>query len=136
MDDLSFAETRVGLCSLKIKQCSGLKIIHTRFLKTGAEVRAERLTYIHLQIITPHLCSSNHLEVRSGHTVTQVSLLDPNNFRPIAAVPALKIFQRAVHKQIYKHLRTHKLQYYPLISLVFDLVIQMQLVIWMYRTSY
>ena len=47
VDDFSFAETRVELCSLKIKKYSGLKNIHTRFLKTGAEVRAERLTYIY-----------------------------------------------------------------------------------------
>ena len=46
VDDFSFAETRVELCSLKIKKSSGLKNIHTRFLKTGAEVLAERLTDI------------------------------------------------------------------------------------------
>ena len=74
-----------------------------------------RALNIHLQLITPHLCSSNRPEVRSGHTDTQVSSSDPNNFRPIAAVPAVKIFERAVHKQLYKHLKTHKLQYYPLI---------------------
>ena len=45
MDDFSFAEIRVE--SLKIKKSSGLKNIHTQFLKTGAEVLAERLTYIY-----------------------------------------------------------------------------------------
>ena len=47
VDDFSFAETRVELCSLKKKKSSGLKNIHARFLKTGAEVRAECLTYIY-----------------------------------------------------------------------------------------
>ena len=47
VDDFSFAKIRVELCSLKIKKSSGLKNIPTRFLKTGAEVRAERLTYIY-----------------------------------------------------------------------------------------
>ena len=47
VDNFSFAEIRVELCSLKIKKSSGLKNIHTRFLKTGAEVLAERLTYIY-----------------------------------------------------------------------------------------
>ena len=87
------------LSSLKIKKSSGLKNIHTRFLKTGADVLAELLTYIYnlsLRTVTPlH---------KSG------SLSDPSNFRPIAGVPAvMKIFERAIHKQIYKHLTTHKL---------------------------
>ena len=47
VDNFSFVKIRVELCSLKIKKSSGLKIIHTGFLKTGAEVRAERLTYIY-----------------------------------------------------------------------------------------
>ena len=42
VDDFSFAKIRVELCLLKIKKSSGLKNIHTRFLKTGAEVRAEQ----------------------------------------------------------------------------------------------
>ena len=38
------------------------------------------------------------------------SVSDPNNFRPIFVLPVvMKIFERAVHSQIYKHLSTNKL---------------------------
>ena len=35
---------------------------------------------------------------------------DPNNFRPISVLPVvMKIFERAIHKQLYDHLVTNKL---------------------------
>ena len=115
VDEFSFTKISVDfvkkeLSSLKIKKSSGLKNIHTRFLKTGADVLAEPLTYIYNLSLRTSIVPT----AWKSATVTPLhksgSLSDPNNFRPIAVVPAvMKIFERAKHKQIYKHLTTHKL---------------------------
>ena len=115
VDEFSFTKISVDfvkkeLSSLKIKKSSGLKSIHTRFLKTGADVLAEPLTYIYNLLLRTSIVPT----AWKSATVTPLdksgSLSDPNNFRPIAVVPAvMKIFERAIHKQIYKHLTTRKI---------------------------
>ena len=98
MDDFSFAKIRMELCSLKIKKSSGLKNIHTRFLKTGAEIRAERLTYIYSKSLPTSVLPTAWKSAVVTPLHKSGSSSDPNNFRPIAAVPAVKIFEQAVHK--------------------------------------
>ena len=103
---------RKELSSLKVNKCSGLKDINTRFLKNGAGVLAAPLPYIfslslHTAII--------HRSWKCA-TVTPLhkygSASHPNNFRPISVLPVvMKIFERAVHSQIYQHLSTNKLLY-------------------------
>ena len=44
--DISVDFVRKELSSLKVNKSSGLKDIHTRFLKTGADVLAAPLTHI------------------------------------------------------------------------------------------
>ena len=89
---------------------SGLKDIHTRFLKAGADILAAPLTYIF------NLSLHSAIKPRSWKcaTVTPLhkdgSVSDPNNFRPISVLPVvMKIFEQAVHSQIYQHLSTNKL---------------------------
>ena len=101
---------RKELSSLKVNKSSGLKDIHTRFLKTRADVIAAPLTY------TLNLLLRTAIIRRSwkSATVTPLhkdgSINDPNNFRPISFLPVvMKIFERAVHSQIYQHLSSNKL---------------------------
>ena len=95
---------------MKVNKSSGLKDIHTRFLKTGADVLAAPLTYIfnlslHTAIIPRPWKSATVTPLHKDGSVS-----DPNNFRPISVLPVvMKIFERAVHSQIYQHLSTNKL---------------------------
>ena len=106
VDDLSFTEisedfVKKELSSLKIKKSSGLKNIHTRFLKTGADV-LEPLTYIYKLSLRTSIVPTAWKSATDTLLHKSGSLSDPNNFRPIAVVPAVaKIFEWAIHKQIY-----------------------------------
>ena len=109
-NDVSVDFVRKELSSLKVNKSSGLRDIHTPFLKTGADVLAAPLTYIF------NLSLHNAIIPRSWKcaTVTPLhkdgSVSDPNNFRPISVLPVvMKIFNRAVRSQIYQHLSTNKL---------------------------
>ena len=108
--DTSVDFVRKELSSLKVNKSSGLKDIHTRFLKTRADVLAAPLTYIfnlslHTAIIPRPWKSATLTPLHKDGSVS-----DPNNFRPISVLPVvMKIFERAVQSQIYQHLSTNKL---------------------------
>ena len=108
--DIQVSFVRKELSSLCVNKSSGLKDIHSRILKVGSNVLAAALTHIF------------NLSIRCGEiprswkaaTVTPLhksgSHCDPNNFRPISVLPVvMKIFERAIHKQLYDHLVTNKL---------------------------
>ena len=107
--DIPVSFVRKELSSLCVNKSSGLKDIHSRILKVGSSVLATPLTHIF------------NLSIHSGEiprswkaaTVTPLhksgSHSDPNNFRPISVLPVMKIFERAIHKQLYDHLVKNKL---------------------------
>ena len=108
--DISVDFVRKELSSLRVNKSSGLKDIHSRILKVGANILAAPLTHI-------YNLSTQRGEIPNSWkaaTVTPLhkggSLSDPNNFRPISVLPAvMKILERAIHKQLYEHLMTNKL---------------------------
>ena len=88
VDDFSFTEISVNfvkkeLSSLKIKKSSGLKNIHTRFLKAGADVLAEPLTYIYNLSLRTSIVPTDWTSATVTPLRKSGSLSDPNNFRPI-----------------------------------------------------
>lgn len=121
--DVDVDFVREQLSSLKVKKSSGMKDIHTRFLKTGADVLAAPLTYIlNLSLHTATMPSSwKSAAVTLLHK--NGSMSDPNNFRPICVLPVvMKIFERAVHQHIY-HQRSSKNVHSHSFNLDLDLVI-------------
>ena len=110
LKDILVDIVRKELFSLKVNKSSDLKDIHTRFLKTGADILAAPLTYIfNLSLHTAIIPRSWKCP-----TVTPLhkdgSVSDPNNFRPTSVLQVvIKIFERAVPSQIYQHLPTNKL---------------------------
>ena len=110
--DIPVSFVRKELSSLRVNKSSGLKDIHSHLLKVGSNVLAAPLTHIF------------NLSIRSGEihvprswktaTVTPLhksgSHCDLNNYRPISVLPVvMKIFERAIHKQLYDHLVKNKL---------------------------
>ena len=98
------------LSSLCVNKSSGLKDIRSRILEVGSNVLAAPLTHIF------------NLSIRCGEiprswkaaTVTPLhksgSHCDPNNFSPFFVLPVvMKIFECAIHKQLYNHLVKNKL---------------------------
>ena len=91
------------LSSLCVKS-SGLKDIHLCMLKVYSNVLATPLTHIfNLSIHCDQIPRS-----WKAATVTPLnksgSHCDPNNFRPISVLTVvMKIFERAIHKQLYDH---------------------------------
>ena len=80
--DVDVDFVREQLSSLKVKKSSGMKDIHTRFLKTGADVLAAPLTYIlNLSLHTATMPSSwKSAAVTLLHK--NGSMSDPNNMCP------------------------------------------------------
>lgn len=103
-ENISADFVRKALSSLRVKKASGMTI-PTRLLKDGAEILAGPLAFIY------------NLSLKSGSiptewksaTVTPIhkgdKTCDPTNYRPISVLPAvMKIFEKAVHRQLYDHL--------------------------------
>ena len=104
--DISVDFVRKELSSLRVNKSSGLKDIHSRRCQ-----RSSSPTYSHLYL---SLQRSEIPKSWKSAIVTPLhksrSLLYPNNFRPISVLPVvMKIFERAIHKQLYDHLTTNKL---------------------------
>ena len=98
------------LSSLRVNKSSGIKGIDTRILKTGCNFVAPPLTHI----FNLSLQSGQILKKWKSAIVTPLlkarSFSDPTNYRPISVLAVvMKIFERAVHKQVYDHLTTNKL---------------------------
>jgi hypothetical protein len=85
--DITVDFVRKELSSLKMKKSSGLKDIHTRLLKLGADVLASPLTYI----FNISLRTTIIPRTWKYATVTPLhksgSKLDHNNYRPISVLP-------------------------------------------------
>ena len=110
LKDISVDFVRKELSSLRVNKSSGLKDIHSRILKAGASVLAPPLTHIYnLSLQRSEIPKSWKSAIVTPLHKSR-SLLYPNNFRPISVLPVvMKIFERAIHKQLYDHLTTNKL---------------------------
>ena len=98
------------MSSLCVNKSSGLKDIRSRILEVGSNVLAAPLTHIFNLSI---LCG----EIPRSWKAATVTLLhksgshcDLNNFSLFSVLPVvMKIFECAIHKQLYDHLVKNKL---------------------------
>ena len=102
--------TRKELKNLQLHKATGIDGIGSRLLKEGADELAEPLTYLYNLSIKTSKVPEDWKQAK----VTPIYKEGPSNlqenYRPISVIPTImKIFERAVHDQLYQYLTRLKL---------------------------
>ena len=98
------------LKNLDSKKATGLDNIPCKLLKLAADIVSPSLTHIFNCSIKTGIFPSNWKLAKVTHFFFKGAKLDANNYRPISVIPAVaKIFEKAIHDQLYEYLNTNNL---------------------------
>ena len=108
--NISTEFVRNQLCNLQTNKSSGLDNIHTRFFKVGASVLAEPLTMMFNLSLSTNRIPAEWKTAKVTPLFKSGDTTDPENYRPISVLPVVcKIFERAIHDQLYSYLRHNRI---------------------------
>ena len=107
---VSVAFVRAQLRRLKVGKAVGLDNIPARLLKDTAEAVAKPLKIIINASLQSGRVPDDSMAARVIPLFKKGKAEDMDNYRPISILPVLsKIFEGAVHRQLYHHLRQHNI---------------------------
>ena len=92
------------------KKATGLDKIPSKLLKTAASIIAPQVTNIFSKSILTGIYPSEWKTARVTPVFKKGIKSDPNNYRPISAIPIVsKVFEKNVYNQLYHYLNENKL---------------------------
>ena len=96
------------LQTLKESKATGLDNINSRLLKDASDVVAQPLTNIMNHSLVTGLIPFSWKKARVTPIYKDSDPLNPSNYRPISILPVvMKVFERAVQKQLVAYLKKH-----------------------------
>ena len=95
---------------LKASKATGLDNINARLLKDACDIIAQPLTTIMNKSLETSIVPTTWKQARVCPIYKTDSPLSPSNYRPISIIPVcMKIFERAVQKQLAAYLKKHSI---------------------------
>ena len=106
--EISVEYVHHALKTVKSSKATGIDNINARLLKDAADIVATPLAYIMNHSLKTGIVPTAWKKARVAPIYKSDNPISPNNYRPISVLPVcMKIFERAVQKQLVSHLTSH-----------------------------